>query len=125
MNYRSIFDIHKKRKAVATIATYRREYQIDFGVLEKDNNNNIISFIEKPKYYYEVSMGIYILSKKILEYIPKNKPYGFDQLIYALLDGKELVYSYPHLGYWLDIGMPHDYARSVDEFEQYKNRLLP
>jgi NDP-sugar pyrophosphorylase family protein len=37
----------------------------------------------------------------------------------------EEVYSYPHAGYWVDIGRPDDYSRSIDKFEKYKDRFLP
>jgi len=70
-------------------------------------------------------MGIYVFSKKILDYVPPDTPFGFDQLMYALTERNEAVYSYPHTGYWLDIGRPDDYARSIEEFERYKDRFLP
>ena len=56
---------------------------------------------------------------------PGGEPFGFDQLMYALTANKEAVYSYQHTGYWLDIGRPDDYARSIEEFERYKDRFLP
>ena len=62
--------------------------------------------------------------KKILRYVPAGIPFGFDQLMLALIEKKEAVYSYPHRGYWLDIGRPDDYARSIEEFEKYKHRFL-
>jgi NDP-sugar pyrophosphorylase family protein len=125
IDYRALIRDHKKRHAIATIATYQRDVNIDFGVLEKDKSNKIFAFCEKPTYHFDVSMGIYAFSKKILDYVPKGKPFGFDQLMYTLTEKKEKVYSYPHDGYWLDIGRPDDYARSIEEFERNKDRFLP
>ena len=125
LNFRLLFETHTKHNAIATIATYLREINIDFGVLEKDNNKRITKFTEKPKYHFDVSMGINVFSKKILDIIPKDKPFGFDHLMYSLIGSHESVFSYPHEGYWLDIGMPDDYARSVEEFERYKTKFLP
>jgi NDP-sugar pyrophosphorylase family protein len=125
LDYRKLIESHKKRGAIATVATYQRDANIDFGVLEQNLEHKIIAFREKPTYHFDVSMGVYVFSKKILDYVPVGTPFGFDQLMYALIAKNEDVYSYPHTGYWLDIGRPDDYARSIEEFERYKDRFLP
>lgn len=125
INYLDLIEYHKKKEAVATVATYQRDVNIDFGVLEKDADLKIVAFREKPTFHFDVSMGVYVFSKKILDYVPYGEPYGFDQLMYALIADKAPVYSFPHRGYWLDIGRPDDYSRSIEEFELYKDRFLP
>ncbi len=125
LDYKKLIEFHKGHKAIATVATYQRDANIDFGVLETDSEKKIIAFREKPTYHFNVSMGVYVFSKKILDFVPADTPFGFDQLMYALIANKEEVYSYPHTGYWLDIGRPDDYARSIEEFERYKDRFLP
>ncbi len=125
ISYSNLIASHEKNKAIATIATYQRNVNIDFGVLEKDENRWITGFREKPTFHFDVSMGVYVFSRKILDYVPEGVPFGFDQLMYALTAKKEPVYSYPHTGYWLDIGRPDDYARAIEEFERYKDRFLP
>jgi NDP-sugar pyrophosphorylase family protein len=125
LNYKKLIEFHKKRDAIATVATYQRDTNIDFGVLEQNSEHKIIAFREKPTYHFIVSMGVYVFSKSILEYVPVNTPFGFDQLMYMLIEKQEDVYSYPHKGHWLDIGRPDDYALSIEEFERYKDRFLP
>jgi len=125
LDYKKLIESHKKRGAIATVATYQRDTNIDFGVLERNSDQKIIAFKEKPTFHFDVSMGVYVFSKKILDYVPADTPFGFDQLMYALIAKNEEVYSYPHTGYWLDIGRPDDYARSIEEFERYKDRFLP
>ena len=125
IDYKALIDAHQMKNAIATVATYQRDVHIDFGVLEKNKDNRIIGFREKPDYHFDVSMGIYVFSKKILDLVPKDEHFGFDQLMYALTETKAPVFSYPHSGYWLDIGRPDDYVRSIEEFEQYKDRFLP
>ena len=125
LNYRTLINAHVQHGALATIATYQRDVNIDFGVLEKDPDNKIVAFREKPTYHFEVSMGIYVFSKKILDYVPANIPFGFDQLMYILTERNEAVYSFPYTGYWLDIGRPDDFIRAIEEFERNKDRFLP
>jgi len=124
INYQDLIDSHRKRGAVATIATYQRDVPIDFGVLEKNEDHKIIAFREKPTYHFDVSMGIYVFSKRVLNYVPANIPFGFDQLMYTLIAKNESVCSYPHTGYWLDIGRPDDYERSIVDFEKNKHLFL-
>jgi NDP-sugar pyrophosphorylase family protein len=45
--------------------------------------------------------------------------------MFTLAANNEIVYGYPHPGYWLDIGKPDDYARSIEEFERHKELFLP
>ena len=125
LDFSAFMKAHRSKKALATIATYKRDTTIDFGVLEKDVDDRIVAFREKPTYHFDVSMGIYAFSKKILGFVPKQKPFGFDQLMVSLTKKNAEVYSYPFSGYWLDIGRPDDYARSIEEFERYKDRFLP
>ena len=68
-------------------------------------------------------MGIYIINKKILKYISKNKFYGFDNLVFDLLKEKQKINVEIHKGYWLDIGRPDDYERANKEFNKFKKKL--
>ena len=60
-----------------------------------------------------VSMGIYVLNKKILKFIPKNKFFGFDDLMKRLLKNKIPINIKIHKGKWLDIGRPEDYEKAL------------
>jgi NDP-sugar pyrophosphorylase family protein len=124
MDYRNLLAAHQKKKAMATIATYHREVHVDFGVLEPGPEDRIRAFREKPTYPFEVSMGIYAFEKEILGFVPEGRPFGFDELMIALIAGGAPVYSYPYRGYWLDIGRPDDYERSIVEFERYRDLFL-
>ncbi len=124
LDYRNLLAAHRKRKALATIATYHREVNVDFGVLEPGPDGKIRAFREKPTYPFEVSMGIYVFGREILGLVPEGRPFGFDELMLAMLDADAPVYSFPHRGYWLDIGRPDDYERSIVEFERYRDLFL-
>ncbi len=124
LNYRKLLEAHRKKKGIATIATYHREVNIDFGVLEHDDKDRIREFREKPTYSFDVSMGIYGFQKEILRFVPEGRAFGFDELMLAMIAGNAPVYSYPHDGYWLDIGRPDDYERSIAEFERYRDLFM-
>jgi len=110
LDFSALYQTHLDSGAIMTVATCRRNVSIDFGVLDFDQETNkIISFQEKPTLSYNVSMGIYVLSKKCLEYIPPKKYFGFDDLIVSLINNGEKVGSFFHKGKWLDIGRESDY----------------
>lgn len=118
LNFSDIFKYHKNHNGLATIATYKRDVYIDFGVLGYNEDKVITDFIEKPTYHFDVSMGVYVFSRKILDYIPKNGSFGFDELMILLTGKKMPIFSYPYDGFWLDIGRPDDYAEAIDVIER-------
>jgi NDP-sugar pyrophosphorylase family protein len=116
---------HAASGRLFTIAAARRWQMIDYGVLQIDSRHRLIGFSEKPQTEYLVSMGIYAVNRKILQFVPPNSKYGFDDLMKDLLAKAETVDVEPYEGYWLDIGRPDDYMRAVEEFEQRKVQFLP
>lgn len=110
LDLRCLWKRHIESKAALTVATFRRSVNIDFGVVRfNERNGTVYGFEEKPVLFYNVSMGAYVLNRRCLNFIPKGEPFGFDQLILALLAAKQKVHSYSHSGTWLDIGRPDDY----------------
>jgi len=116
---------HVKSGAVATIGAYRREHQIDLGVLESDATGRLTGYIEKPTHSYQVSMGVYVFEPEVLSYLTRGERCDLPQLITRLMAAGQQVQLYPFDGYWLDIGRTEDYARAVDEYSTLRPLLLP
>jgi len=125
LKYSDLMNYHIANKNKVTVATYKREVKIDFGVLEFDNKNRIINgFREKPIYHFDVSMGIYCINKNVIENIPKGKIYGFDTLMLDGIKSKEQYRSYSFDGFWLDIGRPDDYDYCNENYLKIKEKLI-
>lgn len=116
---------HVARERLFTIAAARRWQMFDYGVLQIDSAHRLTGFSEKPQTEHLVSMGIYAVNRKILQFVPPDSKYGFDDLMKDLLGKAETVDVEPYEGYWLDIGRPDDYLRAVEEFEERKQQFLP
>ncbi len=125
LNYSDLHRFHQERQSIATIATYKRSVKIDFGVIETDSSGVIAEYIEKPSFNYRVSMGVYLFSPKVLQFIKPNTYLDFPDLIKLLMLKGEQVATYPFEGFWLDIGRPDDYENAVNQFEQNKQIFLP
>jgi NDP-mannose synthase len=123
LDFGGFFSYHLESKNDFTIAAYQREEEIDYGVLYQDKKHKLSRFEEKPTYNFLVSMGIYMLNKEILSYIPHNTFFGFDHLMNLLLQKNEPPTIYQHNGYWLDIGRPDDYEKALNDIDNQKINL--
>ncbi len=56
---------------------------------------------------------------------PPGRPFGFDDIMNAMLDKKLPVWLYRHDGLWLDIGREEDYRAVRKSFmNEYRVRVL-
>jgi NDP-sugar pyrophosphorylase family protein len=117
LDFKRFIESHVKNENLFTIASSLRNDRIDYGVLESNDNGKLTGFHEKPTYDFLVSMGVYSVSKKILQYIPKNEFFGFDNLMLKLIQEQNFANIYKHEGYWLDIGRPNDYEKALQEID--------
>jgi NDP-sugar pyrophosphorylase family protein len=124
LDFSDFFSDHISHNRLFTISSYLREQFIDYGVLETDAKGELRKFCEKPTKRHEVSMGIYMVNRNILRYLPKSGPYGFNDLMLELLKRRKTVNVKRFNGYWLDIGRPDDYQQAIEEFSAYKSRFL-
>jgi NDP-mannose synthase len=125
IDYAAFYEEHVKSNSLFTISSYVREHINLYGVLETDHGK-LTGFREKPKTTFEVSMGIYMVSKKVADkYIKYNVPYGFDSLMWDMLKEGDEIKVRKFSGYWLDIGRPDDYMQAIEEFESRRSSFLP
>ena len=116
----NIEDIHNSyvsSNAEALMCVREYNYQVPYGVVET-SNNAIASIEEKPTQKFFVNAGIYMLSPKVLEYIPQNEFFNMTTLFEKLIAKDKNVISYPLNGYWLDIGRFEEFKRANDDFDQ-------
>jgi len=124
MDYAAFYNNHVNNHEFFTVSSYQRIQQVDYGTLETNEAGYLTGFKEKPKLQYEVSMGVYMLNRDVLSFVPDDTPYGFDQLMFDLMDADRRPAVREFNGYWLDIGRPDDYMRAIDEFDEMQSRFL-
>jgi len=123
LDLRCFWEAHASEDRLMTIAASRRKQVIDYGVLRVDGGQ-LTGFEEKPANDYIVSMGVYMMSKRILSLVPPDQKFGFDDLMYAMLAQKLPVCVQVHQGYWMDIGRPDDYMQAIQDFETRGDNLI-
>jgi mannose-1-phosphate guanylyltransferase len=120
VDIKRLFDYHKEKKAIATMALTKVENPTEFGIVGLDDNNKIIKFKEKPKeeeiFSNLINAGIYILEPEVLNYIPENKMFDFSKNVFpALLEAEQSIFGAPIKGLWMDIGRPTDVLSATFE----------
>jgi len=95
----------------------KNTYQIPYGVVETDKNNNIVELREKPKYNHFINTGAYILEPEVIELVPKNEFYNLPDLFESLNKKGDVIKSYEVNNYWIDMGHPEDYELIKQKFK--------
>lgn len=119
---------HKKRRPAVTIALCPESEPLRYGLALCGRDGFIRSFIEKPDWRRVVTnlvnTGIYILSPRAMEHVPKDKEFDFARDLFpALLDSGEKLLGVPCSGYWCDIGTPRSYYECCADALSGKLRL--
>ncbi len=124
LDFGQMFQSHLVSGACLTVATKERSVQIQLGVIER-KGTAITGYREKPRFDYEVSMGVYAYSRAALASIPAGRPFDFPELVLRLIGRGEKVAAYPSEAEWLDIGNPDDYALAQDRVSADPERYIP
>lgn len=123
LDYGDFLSDHMRRHAEISVAVKRRDVKIDFGVLTVDQNKKLTGFEEKPTHTSFVAMGVNCFSKKVIDRLLPDAPYGFDDLMKdGLAQGKD-IFVHEHENFWLDVGRPEDYHYAVENYQEIKEIL--
>jgi NDP-sugar pyrophosphorylase family protein len=122
-DFGTFYKDHVARGNPVSVAAFKRDSKIDFGVLRYDETGRLTAFQEKPVYHFDVSMGIYCISRKTIESLPRGKKYGFDDLMLDGLKTGSDIRIHPFGGFWLDIGRPDDYDFVNENYATIKPKL--
>lgn len=123
LDLRALVEHHGRSANTLTLAAHKRTAKVDFGILTLDDQSaRVVGYEEKPELELRVSMGIYVMERRVLDYIPPGHC-DLPDLVLRLLASGERVGAYLHRGYWRDIGRYDDYERAVAEWARHKGDL--
>ncbi|WP_418186789.1 nucleotidyltransferase family protein [Aliarcobacter lanthieri] len=117
INFEHLHNYHVATNSIGTMCVREYDFQVPYGVVNiKDSK--IVSIEEKPIHKFFVSAGIYMLSEKILDYIPQGEFYDMPTLFEKLINLNKNTVSFPLREYWLDIGRIEEYERANKEYSE-------
>jgi NDP-sugar pyrophosphorylase family protein len=125
LDFKNLYDYHILNRNDISISTYKREEKIHLGVIETENDDDFKKYIEKPIYYFDVSMGIYMVSKRMENFIPQNSKFDMPDLITYAYDKGCKIKCYKGDYFWLDIGRVDDFEHANEIFSENKKMFLP
>lgn len=99
---------HMSHGKLITMAVKEMDDVSDFGVVRCEDDGTVTSFIEKPTHSLDklVNTGIYILEKRVFDFIPDGK-YDFARELFPnMMDN---LSAYRMKEYWSDIGTLSSY----------------
>ncbi|MGB9915142.1 MAG: sugar phosphate nucleotidyltransferase [Candidatus Bathyarchaeales archaeon] len=116
VDYSEIVKKHGETNALATIALYEVKDPSRYGVAEITKDGLVKRFIEKPAKGTAptnlINAGIYVLSPKVLSYIPKGRSVSMEREIFPKLVEESKLYGHVIKGLWQDIGKPEEYLQA-------------
>ena len=117
-NLRNMINQHKKKKSFVTMSLYEYKTNLPYGVIETTKTDKVIAWNEKPEIKANINMGCYVMEPGIMDMIPKNIPYGMDDVIKKAMAKKKLVSSIVSKKGFLDIGNKASYKKANQEYLQ-------
>lgn len=89
-----------------------------YGSVKLDQNGRIISFTEKNAAVGSgfINGGIYLIDRRLFQKFAKPQKFSFEKELMEQHYGEDAFYAFVSDGYFIDIGIPEDYARAQVEF---------
>ncbi|MCV0412146.1 nucleotidyltransferase family protein [Nitrosarchaeum sp.] len=122
-NLRNMIKHHKQKKSFVTMNLYEYKTNLPYGVIETTKTGKVVAWNEKPEITANVNTGCYVMEPEIMELIPKNVPYGMDDVIRKAMSKNKLVSSVVSKKGFLDIGNKATYRKANQEYLQKLGKI--
>ena len=108
---------HQEKNSLLSIVLREVEDVSRYGSVSVGYDGLITMFSEKQVSVGSgfINGGVYLISKKLFEKYPQPKMFSFEKDLMTKYYTQECFYAMPSDGYFIDIGIPEDYARAQRE----------
>ena len=120
---RNMIKQHKVKKAFVTMSLNEYKTNLAYGVIDISKTGKVLRWNEKPEIKANVNMGCYVMEPDVFSLIPKNKPYGMDDLIKKAMNRKKLINSFITKKGFTDIGNKASYKKAYQEHIQKLGKI--
>ena len=115
-----LLQTHRDNGWDATMVVREHSYTIPYGVVKRSQTGDFVGAEEKPTMHYCINAGIYMLSRSVLDIVPKDIFYDLPTLFSDLPSHGMRGGTYTHSGRWIDIGNITDFNRARSIYEGSK-----
>lgn len=117
INLKDLFDFHNSKKADFTVALKEMKDFSRYGSVEIDKDGSIKAFHEKTFCATGlINGGVYILNVNAFMNEPLPDAFSFEKDFLEINTGKKRFYGLNCEYYFIDIGIPEDYDRFINDF---------
>jgi len=113
---RNMIKQHKTKKAFVTMGLNEYKTNLEYGVINTSKTGKVLSWEEKPEIKANVNMGCYVMEPNVFSLIPKNKPYGMDDVVKKAMSKKKLVTGFITKNGFTDIGNKESYKQASQNY---------
>lgn len=115
VRHNKIMDYHRSNGHDLTVVAALQNHQIDYGVCKFGEDGNFLEIEEKPKFQNLVVTGLYALSLKVLDFIPRNEHLDMPNLIKRVQKEGLKVGIFPiSEDSWSDIGQWEEFSKLLN-----------
>ena len=112
-----MYKFHVSNKFGITVVASTKTQEIPYGICKLNNQGNLDKIEEKPKLDFLANIGLYLINKKVLKLIPKNKLFHMTDLIEkSRRNGFEVGVFPVNEKDWLDVGQWSEYKKTINMF---------
>lgn len=117
INLHQLFNFHKDKQALATIALTTVENPQDYGVAIMEGSE-IKQFLEKPTSPPSnlINAGLYVLEPSVIDLVPDG-PCSIEKDIFPQIAQQKKLHGYPFPGQWYDTGTLERYEKAIKEWK--------
>ncbi|MFW5705588.1 MAG: nucleotidyltransferase family protein [Bacteroidota bacterium] len=123
VDFRKLLDFHRSKESVLTLVLREMEDVSRYGAIERDENYRITGFWEKSAKAGKgfINGGVYLINRNF--FLKQNLPDKFSlekdffEKIYKIRN----IYGTLCRQYFIDIGVPEDYAKAQHDFKEFGN----
>lgn len=113
----------KEKGGMGSIALYPSSHPEDYGVVELEEGQRIVRFVEKPSpeeaFSNLINAGAYYLDPRILDLMEPGKFVSMEREVFPQIidDG---FYGYEFEGFWVDVGKIETYLEAIHTLLQVR-----
>jgi NDP-sugar pyrophosphorylase family protein len=116
IDYGRMVDFHRAHDGPVTMAAANFTTKLKYGVVHATDEGVLDGFEEKPELNFLCNAGMYVVDRKVLKLIPKNKFFQMPDLLDAVRRRGEDVSVFPMYEKWVDAGSPEEFQEVLLEF---------
>lgn len=105
LSFRTLYSIHRERRAAITVASHFEGHRLRLGHLIVENDR-VVDYREKPEYQFLICSGIMAIEPEVLRLLPGEGVLGMNQLVMLAVNAGLCVTHWTHGAGWIDVNTP-------------------